>query len=123
MTNAFVETCRTCRSRILTDYKCFPLCCTIREVCDIKWLGLRASHVQDRAWLGQGEPLSDRDRGLLSRLLRRSSVRERQEYVRELESMADMGKYELQGLYSHRSGVGYLASTFIPTALVRRDYL
>lgn len=93
-------------------------------VTDIKWLGLRSSHLQAMPWVTfPGEQLTVRDKALVQSLKKQNHILNDSRYVEELDLMEEMGKHELQVLYGHPEGTNFLSSTFLPTALLQHDYL
>lgn len=94
-------------------------------VCNVRWLGLRAKHIEEHVAIGAvGEPLTERDEAVLHGLQGRNSlVRDDERYAVELEKMRALGKHELQCLFGHPDGIRFLSDTFLPTAILQHDYL
>lgn len=94
-------------------------------MCTVRWLGLRASHIERNASIGMwGEALTARDESLLRNLeLRDPVIRADRRYMRETRAMRELGKYELQWLYGHARGVGYFSQVYLLDAILRADYL
>jgi DNA topoisomerase VI subunit A len=90
---------------------------------EVKWLGLRASHIEDMPWVGQGEALTDRDEAVVANLRAQVYISSDPRYMAEVEAMKGCGKHELQCLYGHPSGTKYLSNEFLPTALLQHDYI
>lgn len=91
---------------------------------DIKWLGLRASHLQAMPWVTlPGEELTTRDKALVKSLKKQAFIAQDRRYLEELDLMEELGKHELQTLYGHPEGTRYLSSTFLPNALLQHDYI
>jgi DNA topoisomerase VI subunit A len=88
---------------------------------DVKWLGLRSSHIGGMPWVGAGEPLTARDRALARSLKQQHHVAHGPRLLEEVEKMEATGKHELQCLYGHPQGIRYLSDTFLPTALLQHD--
>jgi hypothetical protein len=43
--------------------------------------------------------------------------------MQELEAMEAVGKLELQCLFGHPDGIGYLSSSYLPQAILQHDYI
>lgn len=96
----------------------------VKKVCNLKWLGLRSSHIAKHSYIGyDGEPLTDRDRSILDGLQRNTRlIRESSHYMEEVQAMKRLGKYELQWLYGHASGANYLEH-FVLESILCADYI
>ena len=71
-----------------------------------------------------GEPLSDGDKKILDstrQCVTESGENER--CIQELLRMQEIGKHELQWLYGHYEGFQFLSTSFLPMAILRRDYI
>jgi hypothetical protein len=98
--------------------------CLKIQVCDVKWLGLRASHIGSMAWVRRGEPLSARDEAVVQNLRRQQLIRDDPRYLEELDLFSIVGKHELQCLYGNPDeGLLHLSKTFLPQALLHHDYI
>lgn len=92
-------------------------------VCDLRWMGLRASQIKEHQYIGNcGEQLSRNDLQIWKEL-RRNAKQESSRFLEEVEKMKTVGKYELQWLYGHSKGMDYFTFNFIETAILRGDYL
>jgi hypothetical protein len=91
-------------------------------VCDVKWLGLRASQIAQLSWIGAGDILTSRDRAILRTLAGRQRARRDCRILQEYEAMEIVGKHELQCLFGHPDGIKYFSSTFLPQAILQCDY-
>lgn len=90
---------------------------------DVKWLGLRASHVDRMQWVGDGEELTSRDRAVIESLRSQSHIYSNEEYMAEIDAMSDRGKHELQCLYGHHKGTRFFSREFLPMAILQHDYI
>lgn len=92
-------------------------------VCDLKWLGLRATHIESFSqFLLAGEPLTRNDNTILRNLERQNLSIIDDRYTSEIQKMSSLGKYELQCLHGHPTGLRFLTETFLPSLILRRDY-
>lgn len=98
---------------------------TFRKVCNLKWLGLRGTQILRMASIGiAGLPLSLDDVRTLRRLKHMAEVRkEHPDVLQELELMRRLGKHELQWVYGHELGAGYMARGFVVEAILKGDYI
>lgn len=110
--------------RILTKVRSlFKTKCGPFKVCDLRWMGLRASQIKAHQDIGVcGERLSRNDLQVWQEL-RRNVAQESAKFREEVEEMNAVGKYELQWLYGHSKGMNYFTFGFIETAILRGDYL
>jgi hypothetical protein len=94
------------------------------QVCDVKWLGLRSSHVEKMPWVRQGEKLTARDEVVITSLRRQQLAGQDPRYLAELDMFRLVGKHELQCLYGNpHDGLQHLSKTFLPQALLQHDYI
>lgn len=93
-------------------------------VCNVRWLGLRASHIRKYSNIGMcGDDLTTRDATILDGLQENNRmIRNDERYVEEIEEMRQLGKYELQWLYGHCDGAAFLEK-FVLEAILHGDYL
>lgn len=93
------------------------------QVCDVRWLGLRSSHIQKYSSIGlTGETLSKNDEAILRGLEKQTVITRNVGYQVEMSCMRTYGKYELQWLFGHEDGPRFLSETFIPNAILHGDY-
>jgi hypothetical protein len=43
--------------------------------------------------------------------------------MQELDGMEALGKLELQCLFGHPDGMGYLSSSYLPQAILQHDFI
>lgn len=97
-------------------------------VCNVQWLGLRSDQIQahqDYIYMAASQ-LTLNDRQVIDRLkanIRARPWQQSDQYQKQMQSMVDMGKYELQCLYAHPLGISYFAHTFVKTAILHHDYI
>lgn len=92
-------------------------------VVDVRWLGLRACHIENMPWVSGGEPLTSRDLAISRSLQEQKFIVSDPRYLAEIEAMEKVGKHELQCLYGHPEGLQFLSKRFLPTALLSHDYI
>ena len=95
-------------------------------VCNAHWLGLRATQIQGLASvIGLcSEEFSTNDERIRRTMLQRiAHLPNSKLYQRELNAMSELGKHEIQWLYGHPEGLAYLSRTFLPDAILHRDYI
>lgn len=95
------------------------------EGCDVRWLGLRAMHVEMYKCSDErGDSLTRRDESILRGLeSRMNSVGQNSSYLHEINEMRRLGKYELQWLYGRGDGHRFFSQTFLVEGILKQQYI